>query len=109
MTNGHFGWLFQMVVDIELLTFCCVIGEDLQQVESDTVFERLNRFLTGFVRALLALESGPWNDTDLLGYNTIPLEKGCIIEKILVECENRISGLLLLCLSSFDGGAKVLN
>ena len=96
MTNGHLGGRFQMVVYVKLLTFCCVIGEDLQQVELDTVFERLNPFLRGFVRALLALEIGPWNDTNLLGNNTDPLEKGRIVEEILVECEDRISGLFLL-------------
>ena len=80
MTNGHLGGLFQMVVDVEPLTFCCVIGEDLQQVESDTVFKRLNRFLTGFVLVFLALEVGPRSDTDLLRNDTIPLEKGRIVK-----------------------------
>ena len=65
MTNGHLGGLFQMVVDVEPLTFCCVIGEDLQQVESDTVFKRLNRFLTALIRVYLVLEIGPRSDTDL--------------------------------------------
>ena len=69
MTNGHLGGLFQMIIDIILLTFCCVIGEDLQQMEPDTVFKRLNRFLTGLVRVLFTLEVGPRRlsiDSDLI-------------------------------------------
>ena len=96
MTNGHLGGLFQMITDVILLTFCCVIGEDLQQMELNTVFKRLNRFLTGLVCMLLALEVGPRSDTDLLLDNLVPLEKGRIVEEILVECEDCISGLLLL-------------
>ena len=55
MTNGHFGWLFQMVVNIKLLTFCCVIGEDLQQVESDAILEGLDRFLKTSVNPIFDL------------------------------------------------------
>ena len=91
-----------MVVDVEPLTFCCVIGEDLQQVESDTVFKRLNRFLTGLVLVFLALEVGPRSDTDLLGDNTIPLQKGRFIEKVLIECENRLSGLPFFFVGDLD-------
>ena len=69
-----------MVIDVEPLTFCCVIREDLQQVESDTVFKRLNRFLTGLIQVYLALEVSPRSDTDLLRNDTIPLEKGRIVE-----------------------------
>ena len=45
MTNGHLGGLLQIYVDVVLLALCCVIGKNMQQMELDTVFERLDRFL----------------------------------------------------------------
>ena len=110
MTNGHFGWLFQMVTNIVLLTFCCVIGEDLQQVESDTVFKRLDRSLTECIIVYFAVKVGPRSDTNLLRNDTVSLEKGRIVEDILVECEDHISGLLLFCVGDLDsllGGFKL--
>ena len=76
VTNGHFGGLFQMIINITLLTFCRLIREDLQQMELDTVFKRLNRFLTGLVLVHIALEVGPRRDTNLLENNLVPFEKG---------------------------------
>ena len=75
----------------------------MQQMEPDTVFERLNRFLAGLVQVYLALQVGPLSDTNLFLDNLIPLEKGRIVEKVLIECEDCISGLLLLCAGGLDG------
>ena len=58
MTNGHFGIFLQMYIDVVLLPFRCVLGEDGQQMELDTVFKRLNCFLAGCVMGL-SVEIGP--------------------------------------------------
>ena len=49
MANGHFGRLFQMCIDVVLLTFCGVLREDGEEVELDTDIERLNHFCMGCV------------------------------------------------------------
>ena len=69
--NGHFGRFFQIHVDVVLLTFFCVLGEDGQQMELGTVFKRLHRFCAGCVMGL-AFEIGPRVRTNLASNDLVP-------------------------------------
>ena len=75
MTNGHFGSFFLMHINVVLLLFCCVLGlgEDDQQMELDSVFERLNCFRADCVMGL-AFEISPRVCTNLAGNDLVPLK-----------------------------------
>ena len=73
MTNCHLGEVFQMYLDVVLLPLHCVLGEDSQQMELDTVFKRLNRFLLGCVMGI-AIKIGPRGCPNSIGNNLVPLE-----------------------------------
>ena len=83
-----------MIIYIILLPFRCVIGEDLQQMELDTVLKGLYRFLTGLV-VTVAIKIGPGSDTDLFFDNLVPFEKGCFVKQIFLESKNCIASFLL--------------
>ena len=83
-----------MIIYIILLTFRCVIGEDLQQMELDTVLKGLDRFLTGLVVVRFAIKIGPRSDTNLFLDNLVPLKEGCFIKQVFVESKN--------CVASFS-------
>ena len=92
MTNGHIGGLLQVYVDVVLLLLCCIIREDLQQMELDAVFKRLDHFLMDCVMRL-AVEIGPRRCTNLLVDYLVPLEKGGFVQQILVQSKNCGTGL----------------
>ena len=90
-----------MIIYITLLTFCFVIGEDLQQMELETVLKGLNRFLTGLV-VRFVIKIGPRSDTNLFLDNLVPLKEGCLIKQVFVESENCIASFSPFLLGFFQ-------
>ena len=89
-----------MVVDVVFLAFYCVIGEDCQQMELDTVIKGFDSFLTGLLVVPISIKIGPRSDTNLVMDYTGPLDFGCFVQQIFVECKDRGTSLFLL-LSGF--------
>ena len=84
-----------MIIYIILLPFCCVIGEDLQQMEPDTVLKGPYRFLRGLIIVLVAVKIGPQSDTDLFLNYLVPFEESRFVKQVLVKSEICIASLPL--------------